>query len=77
MYFTKPHSLAKCVYTTFVSCVNMVEMMIIKFEAYGFFALFVQILEVGGWVSRNPNVVRILKSVGKNGQSLTIVYRAS
>ncbi len=28
---------------------------------------------VGGWVSRNPNIVQILKSVGKNGCSLTII----
>ncbi len=32
---------------------------------FGFLALFVPILRVGGWVSRNPNVVQILKSVGK------------
>ena len=33
-------------------------------KAYGFLFLFVRISGVGGWVSRNPNIVRILKSVG-------------
>ncbi len=27
-------------------------------------------LGVGGWVGRNPNIIQILKSVGKNGRSL-------
>ena len=34
------------------------------------FVLFVQISGMGGWFSRNPNVVWILKSVRKNGCSL-------
>ncbi len=44
-------------------------------KAYEFFVLFVQILGVGGWVSRNLSIVRILKSVGKNGRSLNKVNR--
>ena len=28
---------------------------------------------VGGWVTTNPNIVRIFKSIGINGRSLTVV----
>ncbi len=35
------------------------------------FILLVQISGVDGWVSRNANIVQILKSVGKNGRSLS------
>ena len=39
-----------------------------------FSVVFVQIIGVGGWVSRNPNIVWILKSVGKNRHSLIVGY---
>ncbi len=70
-YFTKPLSLGNFVYTTFGTCVNMMELMIIKFKSLRIFGFVCSDFMVGGWVSRNPIVVRILKSVGKNGRSLS------
>ncbi len=35
------------------------------FKAYGFLVLFVQISGVGGRVSRNPNIVRVLGTLPK------------
>ena len=38
-----------------------------------FHVLFVQIWGMSGWVGKNPDVVRILKSVSKNGRPLTFL----
>ncbi len=56
---------------------NLLEVMIIKFKSLWIFdnLLFVQISGVSGWIRRNPNIVQVLRSVGKNGCSLTVMSK--
>ncbi len=46
-----------------------------KFKTNGFFYCGCSDLWVGGWVTINPNIVRIFKSVGINGRSLSYIFR--